>query len=356
MTTSKRKVVLVEDSPIALEILQGLLESSPEVDVVGTARNGVEGLEVINKTHPDVVCTDLFMENMDGLELTQRVMAESPRPILVISHFVGKKDFENVFRLLQAGAVDVFPKPTTDAPTDYTKVRDALITKIKILANMKLDTNRQRLSTCVESLPSSSLLGSIPQVTNAVSGLQVIAIGASTGSLQSIQKILSQLPMNFSLPIMCTMHITEGFLAGLVNWLSCECPLKVKIAEVGETPAPRTVYFAPEKNHLELDVHGKFMYSRATVTQKYCPSITIMFKSLASYYGKTTAAVLLSGLGTDGSEGLQAISQVGGITIAQQETGSALFGMVRQAHTLGAVQQMLGVEEIAPFLLKTVSL
>src|SRR5919199_3046232 len=98
------KVVLVEDSPVALEILQRLLNSSPDVNVVGVARDGVEGLEVITRTQPDVICTDLLMENMDGLELTQRVMAEDPRPILVISNFVQKADVDNVFRLLQAGA------------------------------------------------------------------------------------------------------------------------------------------------------------------------------------------------------------------------------------------------------------
>ncbi|PMB01245.1 chemotaxis response regulator protein-glutamate methylesterase [Fischerella thermalis CCMEE 5268] len=353
--TSRKKVVLVEDSPIALEILQQLLKSSPEVDLVGTARDGVEGLEVISRTQPDVVCTDLFMENMDGLELTQRVMAESPRPILVISNFVGKKDVENIFRLLQAGALDVFPKPITGSPTDYAKVRDELITKIRILASMKVDANPQKLSAAIESSTSSSFLGTNPQVTNIASSVQVIAIGASTSSLQTIQKILKQLPQNFSLPIICTLHISGGSLPELVNWLRCECHLKVKIAELGETPTPRTVYFAPENSHLELDVQGKFTYVRATVTEKYCPSITVMFKSLAKYYGRAIAAVLLSGLGSDGAEGLQAISQAGGITIAQHETGGGLFGMVKQANSLNAVQHMLGIEEITPFLLQIVS-
>jgi two-component system chemotaxis response regulator CheB len=355
MRTSRKKVVLVEDSPVALEILQQLLKSSPEVDLVGTARDGMEGLQVINKTQPDVVCTDLFMENMDGLELTQRVMAESPRPILVISNFVGKKDVDNVFRLLQAGALDVFPKPATGSPTDYAKVRDDLITKIKILASMKVDANPQKLSAAVESSISSSFLGTNSQVTNIASSVQVIAIGASTSSLQTIQKILKQLPRNFSLPIICTLHLSGGSLPELVNWLSSECQLKVKIAEIGETPALRTVYFAPEKNHLELDVQGKFTYVRATVTEKYCPSITVMFKSLAKHYGRTIAAVLLSGLGSDGAEGLQAISQAGGITIAQHETGGGLFGMVKQANSLNAVQHLLGIEEITPFLLQMIS-
>ena len=352
MTTSK-KVVLVEDSPVALEILQRLLNSSPDVDVVGTARDGVEGLEVINKTRPDVICTDFHMENMDGLELTQRVMADDPRPILVISNFVQKADVDNVFRLLQAGAADVFPKPSTDSPTDYEQLKNALVTKIKVLSHMKVTQKRPGQSMSAKPMTSGAFLGNQTLMTN-VSRVKAIAIGASTGALPAIQKIVCQLPPNFPLPIICTVHVSTGVLSGLVNWLSTECPLKVKIAEVGESPAPGTVYFAPEKNDLELDARGKFIYTDCPETNKHCPSITATFKSLARFYGKATAGVLLTGLGRDGADGLQAIAQAGGITVAQDDKGGT-FGMVKEAMSLDAVQQMLAIDKIAPFLLKTLS-
>ena len=348
------KVVLVEDSPVALEILQRLLNSSPDVDVVGTARNGVEGLEVITKTKPDVICTDFMMENMDGLEMTQRVMAEDPRPILVISNFVQKKDVDNVFRLLQAGAADVFPKPSTDSPTDYEKLKSALVTKIKVLSNMKVTQKRPGQPHSAKPMTSGAFSGNQPLMTNVSSRLKAIAIGASTGGLQSIQKILCQLPANLPLPIICTVHVSTGVLSGLVNWLSAECPLKVKIAQVGESPAPGTVYFAPEKCDLELDNRGKFIYSNCPVEDKHCPSISVTFKSVARFYGRATAGVLLTGLGRDGAEGLQAIAQAGGITLAQDDKGGA-YGMVKEAMNLDAVQQVLAIEKIAPFLLKTIS-
>lgn len=350
------KVVLVEDSPVALEILQRLLNSSPDVDVVGTARNGIEGLEVINRTRPDVICTDFMMENMDGLEMTKRVMAEDPRPILVISNFVQKKDIDNVFSLLQAGAADVFPKPSTDSPTDYEKLKSALVTKIKVLSNMKVTQKRpgQSLTGSMKPMTSGAFSGNQPLMTNVSSRVKVIAIGASTGGLPAIQNIVCQLPSNFPLPIICTVHVSTGVLSGLVNWLSTECPLRVKIAEVGESPAPGTVYFAPEKNDLELDVRGKFIYSDCPETNKHCPSISATFQSLARFYGKATAGLLLTGLGRDGAEGLQSISQAGGITIAQDEKGGT-FGMVKEAMSLDAVQQVLAIDKIAPFLLKTIS-
>ncbi len=351
MYSLKKKVVLIEDSPIALEILQRMLNSSSEIDVVGTARNGEEGLEVIIKTQPDVICTDLLMENMDGLELTRRVMAENPRPILVISNYVQKTDIDNVFRLLQAGAVDIFPKPATNSPTDYEKLKAALIAKIKVLSNMKLVPKRQYNQLASTELTTSR---SVSQTDSprlmATSRVQIISLGGSTGSLQTIQKILNQLPSNFPLPVICVLHMGEGVLSGLLKWLSSECALRVKVAEIGEFPSPGIIYFAPEKNHLELDSQGAFIYSQALPGEKHCPSITVTFKSVADYYGKTTAGVLLSGIGSDGAEGLQTISQAGGITLAQNE--NAMFGMVKEAISLNAVQHLLNIEEMTSFLLR----
>jgi two-component system chemotaxis response regulator CheB len=292
------------------------------------------------------------MENMDGLELTKRVMAEDPRPILVISNFVQKADVDNVFRLLQAGAADVFPKPSTDSPTDYERLKNALVSKIKVLSHMKVTAKRpgQSLGSSAKPMTSGAFSGNQEQMTNVSSRVKAIAIGASTGGLQAIQKIVCQLPNNFPSPIICTVHLSTGVLSGLVNWLSSECPLKVKIAEVGESPLPGTVYFAPEKSNLELDMKGKFIYTKCPETDKHCPSISAMFNSVARCYGRAAAGVLLTGIGSDGAEGLQAIAQAGGITIGQDEKGGA-FGMVKEAIGLKAVQQVLGIDKIAPFLL-----
>jgi chemotaxis response regulator CheB len=131
------KVVLVEDSIVALEVLERLLNSSPEIDVVGTARDGAEALRVINQTKPDVICTDLQMPTMDGLEFTQKLMAQNPLPVLVISNAVHPNDVENIYSLMKAGALDFFPKPNSGTSTDYEKIKGALVTKIKVLSTKK---------------------------------------------------------------------------------------------------------------------------------------------------------------------------------------------------------------------------
>lgn len=135
---SKIRVVLIEDSIVALEVLQRLINSSGEAEVVGAATDGVEGLAIVERAQPDVICTDLQMPNMDGLEFTKAVMQRFPRPVLVISNAVHPTDVDNIFNLMQAGALDFFPKPSSGTVTDYEKLRDILITKIKVLASKKV--------------------------------------------------------------------------------------------------------------------------------------------------------------------------------------------------------------------------
>lgn len=355
------KVLLVEDSPIALEILQRLLQSSPDISVVGTASNGKEALEMIPKVQPNIICTDLHMKGMNGLELTQQVMAKFPRPILVISNSVQQQDTDNIFKLLQAGAIDVFPKPITGMPSDYERVKHQLINKLKILAGVSVFTRKlpkenniaiatEKSFNCEQIITQNFL----PVDIDFASSIKIIAIGASTGGPQALHKIFSQLPNNFPLPIVCIQHISEGFLQGFVNWLDLECQLKVKIAQEGESPLPGTIYFGKESHHLELNSLNKFTYTTSNPVDGHCPSITVLFQSLAKYYGKKIASILLTGMGKDGVAGMQAIAAVGGLTVAQDEKTSVVFGMPKEAIVRGVVDYVLPVQEIAPFFLKIV--
>jgi two-component system, chemotaxis family, protein-glutamate methylesterase/glutaminase len=353
MNNEPIKVFLVEDSPIALTILQRILQSSSEVNIVGTACNGKDALEKIPQVQPNVICTDLYMSKMDGLELTKQIMAKYPRPILVISNSVGDRESDNVFQLLQAGAIDVFPKPVSGMLSEYELVKQELIGKIKILAGVKVLTKHPSK----EFLPKTQLVTSSVSPTTKVtpdnyidSTIKIVAIGASTGGPQALQKILSQLPSHFPAPIVCIQHISVGFLQGLVNWLDSESRLKVKIAEAGELPIPGYVYFAPENYHLELNSVGKFIHASLPPIDGHCPSITATLRSTAKFYGKNAAAILLTGMGRDGASGMQDIFKEGGLTIAQDEKSCVVFGMPKEAIALGAARHILAIEDIAPFL------
>jgi two-component system, chemotaxis family, protein-glutamate methylesterase/glutaminase len=349
------KVFLVEDSPVALSILQKLLESAPDIEVVGTARNGIEALEKIPKAAPDVICTDLLMGKMGGLELTQQLMMHYPRPILVVSQAVQQTDTDTIFRLLEAGAVDVFSKPKTGLKEDYDRSKDALLYKIRVLSGVKVF--KKKLSTSPSAPPATSTVVPSKRPIPEPSGsnpLKILAIGGSTGGPQAFHKILSKLPADFPLPIVCVQHISEGFLAGLVGWLDAACLLKVKIAEAGESPLPGHVYYAPEGHHLSVDRQGRFTYSAAPPVSNHRPSVSVTFQALAEVYGSGTIGVLLTGMGRDGADGMKAIAQTSGLTIAQDEASCVIFGMPHEAIQLGAVQHVLDIADIAAFLVKAV--
>jgi two-component system, chemotaxis family, protein-glutamate methylesterase/glutaminase len=187
--------------------------------------------------------------------------------------------------------------------------------------------------------------------TSQVSPLKIVAIGASTGGPQALHAILQQLPANFPAPILCVQHISEGFLQELVNWLAAECSVHITIAQPGDFPQPGTVYFAPEEKHLQLDVLGRFLTTSTPAVSSHRPSITVLFQAVADCYGPSTVGILLTGMGRDGAEGLQAIAQAGGVTIAQNEQTCVVFGMPKEAIALGAAQYILPIHEIAPMLL-----
>ncbi len=344
------RVFLVEDSPIALNILQQLLQSAPDIAVVGTAVTGKEALLKIPHCQPDVVCTDLYMKEMDGLELIRHLMARSPRPVLVIS--IAANEAQTVFELLQAGATDVFPKPSTGLMADYN--REELINKIRVLSGVKVFTR--------PLTPRSSVRAGIPPLSVPPTSvgqqrqqIAVVGIGASTGGPQAIAKILQQLPANFPVPILCTQHISVGFLSGLVAWLADETPLKVKIAQAGETPQPGVVYFAPDRCNLEVDHHRKIVLTSPVVGENHCPSVNVMLRSLAAFYGAAAVGVLLTGMGNDGAAGMVAIANAGGITIAQDEETSVIFGMPKEAIALGAVRYVLPIERVGATLTELVA-
>jgi two-component system chemotaxis response regulator CheB len=365
------RVLLVEDSPVALAVLKRLINTAPDLQLVGTARTGREALTQISRLQPDVICTDLHMPEMDGLALTQAVMSDRPRPILVISASVQEEDTQNIFKLLEAGAVDIFPKPQTGAIADYEAIAQPLIAKIRVLAGVRVFTQRRRATpaTLVATTPAtpspttpspatpsparpahspSRPHGQSPQPRpSSTSAVQAIAIGASTGGPQALQAILGSLPAVLPAPIFAVQHISDGFLTGLVAWLNQTCPVRVEIAQPGATPQPSVVYFPPERRHLELDTQGNFRLAGRIPVSGHCPSVTVMMESIAAFYGPKAIGILLTGMGQDGATGMQALQRAGSFTIAQNEATSVVFGMPHAAIALGAAEAVLPIEAIA---------
>ncbi|MBD2073569.1 chemotaxis-specific protein-glutamate methyltransferase CheB [Phormidium sp. FACHB-592] len=353
------RVLLVEDSPVVLVVLKRLLATAADIEVVGTACNGQEALERLPALQPDVICVDYHMPVMDGLTFTQRVMSQFPRPILVISTSVHPQQNEhNIFRLLEAGAVDIFPKLKVGTDQDYESFRQVLISKIRVLAGVKVFT-RHSLKTSTNNQRTTILTPAVKQINQPLEGIappvKAIAIGASTGGPQALHTLLTQLPDNLALPIFCVQHISEGFLQGLVNWLAAECRLPVKIAQAGALPLPGVIYFAPERAHLEFGRQGQFLCTASAPVDGHCPSVTVMLRSAAQHYGNGLIGILLTGMGRDGASGMQDVALAGGRTIAQDEQSSVVFGMPKEAIALGAVKHVLPIDAMPTVLAKMLS-
>lgn len=342
------RLLIVEDSPVALAILQRIFREAADIEVVGVARNGQEALAMFPMVKPTMICTDLHMPKMNGLELTQEVMARHPCPILVVSASVQEEDTQNVFRILEAGALDIFPKPRTGLASEYEKSKNELLAKIRVLSGVSVFTQRRQGAPAVrQPLIQRPLAKSTPMDIRTP---RVLAIGASTGGPQALLTIFQQLPKTFPVPILCVQHISEGFLQGLIDWLNSSCSLQVKIASPGENPQAGTIYFPPERHHLEIGPRGQLSLVQGPPVSGHCPSVTVMFKSVAAYYRRSAVGVLLTGMGRDGADGLQAMAQAGSLTIAQDEATCVVFGMPKEAIALGAAQQVLPLPAIAPFL------
>ena len=341
----KIRVLIVEDSPVAVALLKRELAKASDIEVVGTARHGREALEMLATAHPDVVCTDYHMPVMDGLELTREIIARHPLPILVLSVSV-EEGSVNVFNLLNAGALDFISKPNLQSESTYAALSSQLANKIRILSGVRVLRRLTRPKPHTET-PGRRLFS--PDLNSPV---RLIVIGASTGGPQALHSILPQLPAGFRAPVVCIQHISEGFLGGLVQWLDESSPLNVRIARCGDTPSSGTVSFPQEGTHLMFDDTGKFLLSRGQPLGGHRPSVTVTMRSAAERYGSSVVGVLLTGMGSDGAEGMADIVKAGGVTIAQDEASSMIFGMPRQAIERGAAMHVLPLNDIALALVR----
>ena len=354
MTTGNRekiRVLLVDDSPLVLVLIQRMRATASDIEVLDTASNGQEALEKIERLRPDVICTDLNMPVMNGLELTQAVMERFPTPILVISIAVQKEDEGNVFELLRAGAVDVFPKPRGGLHSDEAAFTGELLNKIRVVSGVVV-FHKNRPSQGRTALPPAAA-GVASQTNVEISKkIKITAIGASTGGPQAYAALLSKLPASYPTPILCVQHISLGFLSGLVEWLDHQCALRVQVAEPGTIAKPGRVYFPEEDTHLGIDPDGTLRSLRTDAFHGFRPSATVLFESVAKSFGARSLGILMTGMGDDGAAGLKVLRDTGATTIAQDQSTSTVFGMPREAIALGAAEHVLALPDIAPTLKK----
>jgi two-component system chemotaxis response regulator CheB len=328
------RVLVVDDSAVTREILTTLLNSDPDIRVIGQAATGGEAVEMTATLRPDLVTMDLLMPGMDGMEATRRIMARHPTPVLFLSSFFDKDGAYSRADAIAAGALDVVEKPALLPDWRWHNAAGKLVQKVKSLAKVPVvaHIHGARKLLAQEQAQRDSFLGP---------AADVVAIGASSGGPRVIEALLSSLPATYALGIIVIQHMTDGFTASMLRWLQERCAIQIKVAEEGDAVVPRRVLFTPETRHLVLGIGGRVHLSDGPPVNGHRPSIDVTFQSVSKVYGPRSAGVLLTGMGSDGAEGLLSIRRGGGITIAQDEASSAIFGMPRSAIELNAAQQVL---------------
>ena len=337
--TKPIRVLIVEDSLVVRELLKHIIGSDPRFDVVGAVESAEEALQLMDVVEPDVISLDIRLPGMNGLDATLQIMARRPIPIVVVSANVDDDELNIAMNALRAGALAVVEKPVGVTNVAFEAMAARLCTQLAIMSQVKVvrQGNRGLSFGTAEPMP-------VPRRRSA--GYSMVGIVSSTGGPQALVQVLGGLDKSFPLPILLVQHITASFLEGFVSWLGGVTPFDVRIAHGGEIPEPGKVYVPPQERHLGLR-GGKLVILDDPPVHSQKPSGTVLLSSMAKDLGSRAVGVVLTGMGSDGADGMLDLEKAGGHTIAEHESTCIVYGMPAAAHKLGAVKEMLPLHDIA---------
>ena len=344
---SKRiRVLIIEDSLVVRELLAHIIGDDTRFAIVGMASSAEEGLAMLDRTEPDVISLDIRLPGMNGLDATLRIMSTRPTPIVVVSASVESDDLNIAMNALKAGALTVVEKPVGTSHQTYKTIARHICDTLALMSRVKVVRQGLRRNLSFGNAPPVGDDRGAADAPARRSPIRMLGLVASTGGPSALSRILAELPADFPVPILLVQHITDIFLEGFVTWLDGMGPLKVKLAEPGEMPLPGHVYVPPADRHLGI-AHGALSVFLDGAVSGQRPSGTVLFKQMARDLGAGGLGVLLTGMGTDGAEGLLAMRRAGGYTIAEDRSTAVVYGMPAAAEQLGAACEMLPLPTIA---------
>lgn len=332
------RIGIVNDLPMAVELLRRTIATTAEHHVAWVATNGREAVEACALDLPDLVLMDLTMPEMGGVEATRRIMAATPCPILVVTASIDA-NVPEVYDAMGFGALDAIEVPTM-APDGGTSVQaNQFLLKISNIAKLVKDSPLTRgngRNTRASFAPARRL----------------IAIGASAGGPAAVAAVLSKLPRDLPAAIVLIQHVDAQFVPGLVSWLGQHTALPIRSARDGDRLETGTVFIAATNDHLVFRSTGELTYTSEPRDNLYRPSVDVFFESVARRWRGDVVAVLLTGMGRDGAKGLKLLRDKGYLTIAQDAATSAVYGMPKAAAAIGAAAEILPLDLIAPRLVQ----
>jgi two-component system response regulator WspF len=323
------RIAIVNDMPLAIEALRRVLALAPQHQLAWTALDGEEAVELCRRDRPDLVLMDLVMPRMDGVEATRRIMAHTPCAILIVTADI-ETNAARVFSAMGEGAIDAIDTPLIGRG-DPKAGAQPLLAKITAIARL-ID----------EGSNGPSPIGRKP-----ASADRLVAIGASAGGPAALAAVLQSLPASFPAAVVIVQHVDARFAPGLATWLGQHSALPVRLAREGDRVQPGSVLVAGTDDHLVFKSQGRLGYTSTPADHAYRPSVDVFFKSAARFWNGPLIGVLLTGMGSDGAQGLKAFRELGHDTIAQDRATSAVYGMPKAAAALGAAADILPLENIA---------
>jgi two-component system, chemotaxis family, protein-glutamate methylesterase/glutaminase len=339
-TESFVRVLVVDDSAFMRLALSQMIASESGFEVAGTACDGSEALAKIATLDPDVVTLDVQMPGLDGLATLRCIMSQFPRPVIMVSA-ITEHDAETAFTALGAGAFDCVSKQLSSSSLDIQHIRQELVTKIRAAAQLRKQSVASHKKPPRASTAYVHTAGALPAI---------VAVGASTGGPKALQEILPAFPRELTVPILIVQHMPVGFTGPFAQRLNALCAVEVREAVHNELILPGVIYIAPAGIHMTVQ---RFSDARATIhldprpeDHMHRPSIDITMKSVVQNYGCHAMGVILTGMGTDGAEGMSAIHQQGGLTIGQDEASCTVYSMPRACAELGVLSCIVPLRQI----------
>ncbi len=359
------RAIVVDDVSTVRMALKQILQLEGDIQVVGEGRTGRDAVSLTQRLRPDIVLMDVDMPHMDGLEATKEIMAKSATPILIVTASSVYDARGMPFTAIEAGALDVFPKPSLFGSESWTAVGLKLRRAVRTLSQVKVISRRRRpVAARVPARPEpqrKSKPAAEPQApaarepkvkASAGNYPDMIAIGASTGGPMVVRQILAALPADYSIPIVVVQHIGDEFVHGLVDWLDKNTEVEVRLARDRASLEPGIVSVAPGGVHIKITESLMVRYDDGPMLHHCKPAVDVLFHSVAKNVAPRAAGILLTGMGRDGADGLKALRNTGCMTVAQDEQTSTVYGMPAAAVDLGAAQQVLPPLRIGQWLLR----
>jgi two-component system chemotaxis response regulator CheB len=342
------RILIVDDSAYIRKVVREMLSSNPHFEVVGTARDGQEALELVETLKPDVVTSDLMMPELDGIGFVREQMRRRPLPIVMMSS--ADENSIDTLAALDAGAVDFIQKPTALATEKIYEVRQQLIEKVRTAAHVQLDN----LQVLAAKEPKLELNNSFP--ANLKNNFDIIVLGISTGGPQALRLLIPQLPADFPIPLIIVLHMPVGYTKMYAEKLNEVSRLEVREAQEGDKPKGGSVLLAPAGKHLSFKrVKGgqaAVHLSLRPLEMQHRPAVDVLFQSAAETFGDRTLGIVMTGMGSDGKNGAAWIKSQGGTVFTESEETCVVFGMPGAIVEAGLSDRIIRLDQMAQAILE----